>query len=309
MKILKIVLLSVLFLIGARVCAAVPQTHPGDVLLPTFDGRVVLFHPETGTWEDFAALPAHCQPYGFVREPSGDFLIGDRSSRAILRLSFATGAVSVAFQGDNIFFPRDLTLAPDGAIYDLDSPPILRIDPGTGVQTIVTDQTWIQAGAGIRLGPDGNLYVAVFPFPGGVFRINVATGSNTCVSCQGLISPFQIEFLDSSSLLVSNWVGNSTDLIRMNPGTGALTTLVTGISDLIPGLARDSEGGVYMTGTPWSDQFGLQTKLGDLLHFDGASVTKMASFPFPLNSLYVFPGSSPVPTKSSTWGGLKGRYR
>src|SRR6476469_2758943 len=95
MKLIGVLALLILAMAWAQACAAVPVTHPGDILLPTFDGRVVLFHPETGTSEDFASLGTYRHPTAIVREATGDFLICDDYSSAILRLNGTTGALSV----------------------------------------------------------------------------------------------------------------------------------------------------------------------------------------------------------------------
>ena len=77
MRAFQILLLALLASLGARECAALPETHPGDILLPTLDGRVVLFHPEKGAWEDYASLGNYMFPTDIAREASGDFLICD----------------------------------------------------------------------------------------------------------------------------------------------------------------------------------------------------------------------------------------
>jgi len=122
------------------------------------------------------------------------------------------------------------------------------------------------------------------------------------------VGPLQLEFQADGSLLVANWDWNTTELLRIDPSTGAQSTLVAGLDEIsIPGIARDANGGDYLTAVPWFDEYTATT--GKLLHFDGAHLTTLADFPFGVHGLYVFPGTPPVPTKSSTWGGIKGKYR
>src|SRR6185369_4532855 len=118
MKALRILLLVLLATLGARICAALPLTHPGDILLPTLDGRVVLFHPESGTWEDYASLGTYSFPTDIAREASGDFLICDQSTSAIVRLNGSTGTLSMVSQGNLIAAPTGLAVGTDGAIYE-----------------------------------------------------------------------------------------------------------------------------------------------------------------------------------------------
>jgi hypothetical protein len=139
--------------------------------------------------------------------------------------------------------------------------------------------------------------------------VDPATGNEQEVSQDGLlVSPYQLDVQQDGSLLVANWDLNTTELLRIDPSTGAQSTAFAGIdTTAVPGMARDATGGEYLTGIPWAKL--LTATSGTLLHFDGTSVSTVASFPFGVQGIYVFPGSSPVPTRNETWGGIKGKYR
>ena len=306
-------ILAAIVLASARVCDAVPAAHPGDILLTTYTGHVILFHPENGTWEDFASLSPFHEPSGIVREASGNFLISDRSG-AVLRLDATSGNVTIVAQDGApdflLYAPEDLVLGADGFVYVLLDQDITRVDPVTGAQFLVTPFHRLNGASGLKFGADGKLYVANHVFAGlGIVWVDPATGNEAIVSQDGLVvSPFQLDFQQDGSLLVSNWDFSSSELLRINPGNGSQTTLVAGIDTTsIPGMARDAQGGEYLTGVPWLDEFTKTT--GKLLHFDGTSVSTVASFPFGVHAIYIFPGSSPVPTQNKTWGAIKGKYR
>lgn len=308
MKALRILLLVLLASLGPRLCAALPATHPGDILLPTLDGRVVLFHPENGSWENYASLGPYVHPTDIAREASGDFLISDDYAGAILRMNGNTGALSVVSEGDHLVVPAGLAVGPDGAIYESDYASwILRIDPTTGDQILLAEHGYVFNPVGVRLGPDGNLYVVDEPLGMFLFRVDPLTGAQSLVTERGFFWDMEeLEFLQDGSILVSNWGPVSTSLIRVDATSGAQTEMVSGIKKFVPGLARDAAGGVYMAAVaePYSPG------PGTLLRYDGAgSVATIAEFPFGFQSLYVFPGDGPVRTSSSTWGHIKDLYR
>ncbi|HEV8480775.1 MAG TPA: hypothetical protein VGR66_08260, partial [Candidatus Eisenbacteria bacterium] len=100
MRFLRALVFALLATLSADVCFAVPTIHPGDFVLLTRGGRVVLFHPESASWEDFANLSPYHVTTGIVRESTGDFLICDEYAAAILRLHEDTAAVTLVSQGN-----------------------------------------------------------------------------------------------------------------------------------------------------------------------------------------------------------------
>jgi hypothetical protein len=314
MKALRVLLLVAVGLLGSRACFAVPAAHPGDILLTTYTGHVVLFHPEKGTWEDFASLSPFHQPSSIVREPSGNFLISDLSG-AILRLDATSGNVTIVSQVSPplylLYRPWNILFGPDGLLYVAEDSDVIRVDPVSGAQQSVSSHQWLTSGCGLRFGTDGKIYVSGRNFAGeGIVRVDPLTGSQQDVSQDGLLaSPFQLDVQQDGSLLVANWDFGSSELLRIDPITGAQSTIVAGIdTTAIPGMARDASGGEYLTGVPGGNIFtGAPTGL--LLYFNGTSVSTVASFPFGVHGIYIFPGSSPVSTQTLTWGAVKGKYR
>jgi hypothetical protein len=307
MKSLRILLPAILLSFGTQASGALPTTHPGDILLPTFDGRVVLYHPENGTWEDYASLGAYHQPTGIVREPSGNFLISDYPG-TILRLDATTGAVSVVAPAGGIatYRAEDLTLGADGAIYVAEANDIGRVDPVTGAATIVSASPFWAGICGIKAGANGLLFFVSESLAKIDWENPVTKQWAHLAQYPAVLNPMQLEFQQDGSLLVFDNESGPTALLRVDPVSGASTKLADGPYDFwMRGIARDANAGDYLAGAPG----GFLPTTGTLFHFDGTTLTPLADFPFGLRGIYVFPGTGPVPTQNRTWGGIKGLYR
>src|SRR5262249_17900420 len=180
-------------------------------------------------------------------EASGNFLISDRSG-AVLRLDATSGNVTIVAQNGApdflLYRPEDLVLGSDGFVYVLEDLDITRVDPVTGAQILVTPQHRLLGASGMKFGTDGKLYVANKNW-GAVVWVNSGTGDQNFVSQDGfLVNPLQLDFQQDGSLLVSNWDFNTSELLRINPNTGAQSTIVAGLdTTAIPGMARDGSGG------------------------------------------------------------------
>jgi len=279
--------------------------HPGDLVLLSPVGHAYLFHPENGSYEDFANLSPFHVTTGMVREASGDFLICDESAGAIIRLHAGSGAVSIVTLGNELAAPVDLDVSSDGFIFAVDAglAKLVRIDPTSGDQVLLAQHGYLEGiPISVQVGPDGDLYVVNEPFGlEFVYRIKRSTGNQTEITVDGfLFNPEQLTFGEDGSILISNWTGISTDLVRVDPATGAQTELVAeAAGSRAPGLALDGQGGAY-----------LGDESGELLRWSGAgTVTTVATFPFAIQAICVIPGNGPVRAQGSTWGGVKALYR
>ena len=175
-------------------------------------------------------------------------------SPVVLRANPATGALTEISrngpQGEHFEHPYDIAVAGDGSLLVADmgryatatdrTPDgrVIRVDPVTGRQSILTSGNLLVDPAGLSIAPDGHLYVVenvgTMGDPG-VVRVNPATGAQTLVT-QGdeLCYPFGIAVHPDGSVLVTEFgdfddgqgtVVNCTHdfgaLVRVNPGTGA----------------------------------------------------------------------------------------
>ena len=171
----------------------------------------------------------------------------------ILRADPATGGLTEisrnGAQGDLFRHPYDIVVAGDGSLLVADMGAfatstdraadgrIVRVDPVTGQQSIVSSGNLLVDPAGLTIGPDGLIYVVenvgTLGAPS-VVSVNPATGAQTLVTQGGqLCYPFGIAAEADGSLLVTNY-GDFSDgsnvvncvydfgaLVRIDAGTHA----------------------------------------------------------------------------------------
>jgi PKD domain len=169
----------------------------------------------------------------------------------ILRADPATGGLAEisrnGSQGDLFRHPYDIAVAADGSLLVADmgayatsterTPDgrVIRVDPVSGRQSVVTQGEHLVDPAGLALAPDGLIYVVenvgTSGSPG-VVSVNPATGAQTVVTQGGqLCYPFGIALSRDRSVLVTNY-GDFSDgttvvncahdfgaLIRIDPAT------------------------------------------------------------------------------------------
>ena len=179
-------------------------------------------------------------------------------SAVILRANPASGGLTEISrngpQGEHFKHPYDIAVAGDGSLLVADmgsyattadrTPDgrIVRVDPVTGQQSLVTSGNLLVDPAGLSVAPDGQLYVVenvgTMGDPG-VVRVDPVTGAQTLVT-QGdeLCYPFGIAVHPDGSVLVTDYgdfddgqgnVVNCTHdfgaLVRVSPATGAQTVV------------------------------------------------------------------------------------
>ncbi|HYN91216.1 MAG TPA: hypothetical protein VER75_04780, partial [Thermoleophilaceae bacterium] len=175
----------------------------------------------------------------------------------ILRADPATGALTEisrnGAQGELFRHPYDIAVAGDGSLLVADmgeyatpsdrTPDgrIVRVDPVTGRQSLLTQGNLLVDPAGLAIAPDGLVYVVEnvgTTGQPGVVSVNPATGEQTLVTQGGqLCYPFGIAVHPNGSVLVTSFgsfndgttVVNCTHdfgaLVRVNPVTNAQTIL------------------------------------------------------------------------------------
>jgi hypothetical protein len=290
-------------------CSSAPLTHPDDILFPTHDGRLVLFHPETRTTQDFANLgPAYGSLTGIVRESSGDFVLCNEYPAAILRLNPATGVAAVVSQGGFMVRAKDIAIGLDGYIYEADwASRLVRVEPRTGEQTLIAEQQLVFSLSSVAVAPDGDVYATSMPMSQ-IVRVDVRSGDQYLVSEGGeLMNPASLAFRPDGSLIVANWVDVSSQLLQIDVQTGAQTVLVSGIPVFPWALAFNSSGHAIIAG-----QASPSFPLGRIFDVDlatGAVSTLVETPAESFGCVYVFPGAPPVPTVPTTWGRIKAGWR
>src|SRR5438132_373188 len=126
---------------------------------------------------------------------------------------------------------------------------ITRVDPNTGAQTQVAANATTQSEQlfGIALEQAGTLVAAESgAFPGGVVRVDLATGAVTPVSLNGSFStPDGVTVDTAGTIFVSD---ASAGVIRVDPATGAQTVVTPIRPSFNPvGIALDPAGTIFVT--------------------------------------------------------------
>ncbi len=136
-------------------------------------------------------------------------------------------------------------------------PDIVRVDPVTGAQSVVVSFL-ADAGmfdvvpTGIAIDANGDLLVTVIQpsFPGFVLRVDPVTRAVTVVSSDNfpapLFRPTGIAIDANGDLIVLNGLGAEPAILRINPVTGARTTILEG--RFSGGIAIDANGDLLLTG-------------------------------------------------------------
>ncbi len=210
-----------------------------------------------------------------VAAPDDPFVVYTANSFAtgavILRTDPASGSlVEISRngpQGTLFQRPYDLAVESDGnlVVADLGEPnrrdgAVIRVDPLTGSQRLVSSGGDFFDPAGIAVAPDGQLYVVDNRAPdndGAVIRVDPRTGAQTPVSVGGQLDlPFGIAFQRDGSLVVANrefpdprlpppCPALGGRLIRVDPVTGAQRLISEDQQFALPfGLAVAPDGGI-----------------------------------------------------------------
>ncbi len=176
-------------------------------------------------------------PVGIATEANGNFLVG-QGSAGVGRYS-PSGALLTGYTGGNLQLVSDVAVAANGDIYAADAGAltggnnkIVKIDPGSGVQTLLASGGVLNSGGfplAIAVDINGDIYVAQgnpSSAGGSVLKVTAA-GVVTTLSNNGLINgPAGITFGGANELIVSN--NQSGSLVKVEKTSGTQTMLYSG---------------------------------------------------------------------------------
>jgi len=226
-----------LTVVEARLARAVPL-NPGDIVIADpqdtgVPGVIVRVDPRTGEQAIVAQGENLIQPLGVVADSNGDLLVSDRGLPGrIIRVDGVTGAQAVVSEGQFFGSPYAIAIAPDGQVLVTEVGTsqerhnrIIRVDPSTGIQTLLTPPSSV-AGAfvdlhGIAVAPTGDIFVVdrgVAGAPDGrVIRVDPTSGEQTVVAQGG---PPGTYLKSPSALLPTATASCSWRIPRCSPTTG-----------------------------------------------------------------------------------------
>jgi streptogramin lyase len=177
----------------------------------------------------------------------GDIGIADEgnwfgSSGRVLRIP-SGGVTSLLAGGAPLSDPMGVAVAADGALLVADEgvEAVFSIDPSGAVDTVVSGHG-LQDPMGIVLAPDGQAYISDRQRDE-VLRLDLATGALSHVADLQNVTGLAMD--KAGKLLVTDGVA----LRRIDPGTGAITTVATGAPLADPrDVAVQQDGALYVAG-------------------------------------------------------------
>ncbi len=185
----------------------------------------------------------------------------DSVNAVVIRVDPVTGAQSIVSSGNNLVNPQGIAVDASGQIFVADpnlgsilpafTGPggVLRIDPVTGAQTVVSTGGSFNGPTGIAIEADGSLVTTQVNSVSNstvVIRVDPLTGTQTPVfQPAGGFNGFDIAVGADGSLVVANW--STPAVFRINPVTGVQTTITTGGSLFQPkNLAIEADGDILV---------------------------------------------------------------
>jgi sugar lactone lactonase YvrE len=219
------------------------------------DGAVIRVDPLTGTQSLVSSGGEFFDPAGIAVAPDGQLYVVDNRARdndgAVIRVDPRTGAQTLVTERDKLDLPFGIAIERDGGLLvanrmfpDPRMPPtcqplggkVVRVDPVSGVQRLVSDGGEFAWPFGLAVAADGGIVVANECAGGaGLVRVDPLATHQTDITWNGdddvLVTPERIAFDPAGALLVSDFnLGPEQDggIVRVDPETGNQTLVRAG---------------------------------------------------------------------------------
>jgi sugar lactone lactonase YvrE len=284
----------------------------------TKDGQqstaVLRVNPATGALDEISRNSAaqgtlFRHPYDIAMAPGGGSLyvvdMGEFAAGAtptadgrIIRVDPATGAQSVVSQGGELVDPAGIAVAPDGTLYVVENvgvggnprvpgggrPAVVRINPASGAQSVVTRDGELCYPFGIAVEATGRIVVTDFgdsvaagvdctPEPGAVYRVDASTGIQSLLSVNPnpgvatLRGPFGVAIEAGGGVLVANESSAAAAVTAIDPGNG-VQAVVTPNSSPTDAFERPQRLAVAPHGSLIVADYALNNLEGGLVHVE-----------------------------------------
>jgi hypothetical protein len=199
-------------------------------------------------------------PGDIVFADSGDAVNGG----FLVKVDPATGQKTVISSGGDLRTPFDVTIDPSGHLVVSDCGRLLRVDPDTGTQSVLADNSAGTLGIpyGLCLNGAGKVLAANMA---GVVQVDPLTGQTATVSSGGSFRcPLGVAAAANGGLFVLN-MAFPPQILRVNPQTGAQKLLTQGGFLNHPQAITISGTDIYVTDVATPDgNFGV----GRVIHVD-----------------------------------------
>jgi MYXO-CTERM domain-containing protein len=222
----------------------------GSVGVDPAPPRVIRVDPQTGAQTLISEGGLLEEPVAIAVEPAGTLLVSDSAAGAILRIDPGTGGQTVVSGS----FGGLLALALEPATGDIlatdaSEATVLRVAPQSGAKSSFASGALLTLPQAIAVAPSGVSYIASFSDAWRLVRIPAGGGAPVSLAL-GFGFPSGVA-VDVASGAV--WVADTTEgaIVRVDPGTGAKTTVASGGELLFPfGVAAY---GSQILVTDWGD--------------------------------------------------------
>lgn len=229
-----------LFVATARIVASGVVAAPAVVRVDLVTGATALITQ---------GLPLR-DPADLALGPDGRLYLADPTARVIFRIDPDTGEQVVISPPAGLPDEENLLGTPQGLDFDAAgqlvvaaNDRVLRVDPVTGAQELVTFSSLLPSPRALRVAADGTYFV-VDRLNSRLVRIFPATGTQALIGerLSGLINgPIGVAIGDDGRIFVSNFTANS--LVRFNLSNNNVTRIAEGGSLSLPYAAViDAEG-------------------------------------------------------------------
>jgi len=185
----------------------------------------------------------------------GDILVVDFVTDNVVHIDPVTGAQTSISSGGVFLSLFGVGLDTNGLLYVVDrdafnitnqgSGGVIRVDPATGQQTVVSVRDNLESPMGMAVEANGDVVAASF-FGDSIVRVDPATGAQSLVATNGLLSgPIGLVVETNGNLLVAD--SDAPAVLRVDPASGAQVSVSqAGLFNQPSGVAVEADGHIVV---------------------------------------------------------------
>lgn len=228
-KLKNVILFTIVLVVGAFTSEALAQAtlDPGDIIVANFAGRrIVKVDPDTGAQTLISSGGVFQSPFGIAIDAAGKIIVAsDAGIISVDPVGAPASNQTVISSFGNFINPRGVTIDAFGNIIvaDATSDLLIRVDPRTGTQTIISSGGLIALGVAIEASGD-----IIVPIDKEIIRVDPVSGAQTSISKDGIFKNLEGVAIDAAGkLIVTNGSTSGTDprIISVDPVTGDQTVI------------------------------------------------------------------------------------